>query len=63
MQVQESEGREPKPTIRLKFARHAVAAGVAYEPGDEADLPEDLAAYYLAERSADQVPAKPRKGG
>jgi len=52
----------PEPaekTVRLRFTRHAVAAGVAYDPDDEGELPESLAAYYLAERSA--VPATKKR--
>lgn len=58
-----SEPEKPIETRRLRFTRHAVAAGVAYEPDAEGELPIELAAYYLAEGSA--VPAdekKPAKG-
>lgn len=61
-----SDPTAPVKTTRLRFSRHAVAAGVAYGPGDEAELPDALAAHYVAEGSAgpvaDPAPAPPEGG-
>jgi hypothetical protein len=39
--------------MRVKFTKDAVAAGRVLVPGEVAELPEELARYYLAEGSAE----------